>query len=318
MISVFAAPPNAPQVFIQPPGPPNPPRLDRLDHRLIEVVREEGAAQIWWVLNFVGDEETGDRAKARAVRLALWDRVKRLIWLRLIFRQGRKAVGIEAPPPRLLLPRPARLNQRAARIMPRTTARSTHSANAVSTGGWQNSNSVKISAQQVGIQIVGQEFHDDDATEDLQQTKCVPTRDEVRSAAQQLATLPRGRKKWSGWLNDRERIWRDRKVLVDGQPAFAYGALRGQVVYFRDVPREMESGRWGVVAANRVRVWRNPAAQLLGRLKAGRKERPSLLKAEAARRNGKMPCREGKRRGRKRRSAINSSKANKNAVDFLG
>jgi len=51
-----------------------------------------------------------------------------------------------------------------------------------------------------------------------------------------------------------------------------------------------------------VRLFRHHSAIILGSLKAGKKERPSEAKANAARRNGLMPCRAGLRRGRPRHS----------------
>jgi hypothetical protein len=47
----------------------------------------------------------------------------------------------------------------------------------------------------------------------------------------------------------------------------------------------------------------NPWAVILGRLRRGTRERPSSRKAEAARRNGRRPCRPGKHRGRPRKAA---------------
>jgi hypothetical protein len=83
MLSVIASPESALQVYTPPPAPPVPPRLDRLDWRLAEIVHSEGTVQIWYLLNLVSGEETSDRATARTIRLALWDRLKRLIWHRL-------------------------------------------------------------------------------------------------------------------------------------------------------------------------------------------------------------------------------------------
>jgi hypothetical protein len=52
------------------------------------------------------------------------------------------------------------------------------------------------------------------------------------------------------------------------------------------------------VRADDLIPWQNPDATLLGARKRGKKENYSLLKVEAARANGKMPTRFGRRRGR--------------------
>jgi hypothetical protein len=120
----------------------------------------------------------------------------------------------------------------------------------------------------------------------------------LRHAGKALASLPRGAKpkrKLSGFVQG-VRVYRDQPILLaDGSRAFAYGARRGQLIFFRDIPRLMEPGRWGVVPAATVTLLRNQAAVVLGAAKAGRKERPSVLKIQAARLNGKCPCRRGKR-----------------------
>jgi hypothetical protein len=67
MLSIIAPPPDAQQIYVALPSQPPQPRLDRLDHRLLEVVKEEGTVTIWFLLNLVGDEETDDRTTARPV-----------------------------------------------------------------------------------------------------------------------------------------------------------------------------------------------------------------------------------------------------------
>lgn len=126
----------------------------------------------------------------------------------------------------------------------------------------------------------------------------------LSEAGRLLRKLPRRvRKRWTGWIGNR-RYWRGAQILLpDGQPAFVFGVLRSRVVWtfhpdrliggFDGVPLE-----WGVVPAADVTPRQHPAAVLLGRLKAGKKERPSKLKSETARRNGRQPCRAGRRRGR--------------------
>ena len=99
--------------------------------------------------------------------------------------------------------------------------------------------------------------------------------------------------------------YRDQQVIMpSGDVWFLYGALRGKAIVRPErgkLPGGWGDGafRWTVIPASRIGRYVNPAAQVLGRAKLGRKETPSLLKAAAARRNGSMPCRGGRRRGRR-------------------
>ena len=132
----------------------------------------------------------------------------------------------------------------------------------------------------------------------------------LSGAASALARLRRGYrknrhhrkiKKLSGFLGHRERAWRGRKVvLADGRVAEVYGAVRGWVAL---VPRldTLRHPSELIVRADELRLWKNPAAVLLGRAKAGVRERKSLRKTDAARLNGSRPPRPGSRpRGRPR------------------
>ncbi len=137
------------------------------------------------------------------------------------------------------------------------------------------------------------------------QTATTLTPGQISQAARELARLPRRpKRKWTGWLNENWHGYRDQKVVLpSGRVWYLYGALRGKAVVTSEcgtLPGGWGDGPfgWGVLPASQIRRYRNPAAQILGKSKLGRKERPSPLKAEAARRNGTLPCREGRRRGR--------------------
>ncbi len=142
--------------------------------------------------------------------------------------------------------------------------------------------------------------------------KPMPDSGEIHRAATALARLPRGAKKWSGWIDDKHRVWCGQRILLPGGTrAYAYGARRRQVVYFLDWPPVMDVddlSRWGVLPAHEVRISHDPAAQLLGRLKAGVREKSSTIKAAAVRLNGCCPVRPGRRpRGRPRKVPPNLS-----------
>jgi hypothetical protein len=119
-------------------------------------------------------------------------------------------------------------------------------------------------------------------------------RDGISRAASALASLPRRQpRRWTGWLSTSVRGYRDQRVtLPDGRVWFLYGAIRGKAIVTPDRGRLMggfdEPFRWAVMPANQVVPVKNEAARLLGSMKRGRKERPSLRKQEAARRNGRL------------------------------
>ena len=358
MLSVIVAPESAQQIATAAPAPPHPPRLDRLDQRLLEVVREEAVVQIWWLLNKVGDEEApGDRAMARQVRLALWDRLKRLMWHRLIWRHGRKAVGSSPPPVRPTQSRaPCRIRPAGVRKR-RETVRQSLGAQAVSTKPCGNSEEFNPSAGPVGNEVVQNDLldsHDDVAAQQIQTAanrdeptaptgkpafptcseseknehpfealenqpaRCLSTTtaqqtpntlspEQISAAAKALAGRPRGKKRWTGWLNDRWRGYKDQQVILpNGEPAFLFGVLRQEAVVTMDKGRLLGNWprgplRWMVIPASEVRPYRNSAARLLGQQKAGVVERKSEAKARAARLNGLRPTRPGRRRGRRPR-----------------
>ena len=84
---------------------------------------------------------------------------------------------------------------------------------------------------------------------------------------------------------------RDQPIrLGNGRLVYIYAALRGRVAW-NAAPgdeREIGPGKCGVATVDEVALAKLPAAVCLGRLKRGVRERPSELKAAAARRNGRM------------------------------
>jgi hypothetical protein len=127
---------------------------------------------------------------------------------------------------------------------------------------------------------------------------------EASAAAITLARLPRQRKIWSGWIGPTRSYCGMPIKLPNGEQVYVFGTLRGRVVWSR-VPGDLVNllngvgVDWGVLPAGRVKVVKNQQAALLGRLKAGKVERPSRRKQEAARANGCRPPRPGSRpRGR--------------------
>jgi hypothetical protein len=142
-------------------------------------------------------------------------------------------------------------------------------------------------------------------TPQLELPKPNPTAEAIREAARSLGRRRGTRKRWSGFVNG-ERVWRGREIeLPDGRRVYAFGALRGMVIWSLD-PSCLPGGvdqplGWGAIPQEKVRLVPCAAAQLLGSRKGGVRERPSPAKAAAVRINGRMPPRPGSRpRGRPR------------------
>jgi hypothetical protein len=124
-------------------------------------------------------------------------------------------------------------------------------------------------------------------------------------------TRNRGRSKprrWTGFLANGCRAWFGRRVLLpNGTVGSIFAIIRGQAAVRWDDPHSLEGVRLGLFKAADLRPFRLPAAVALGRSKKGKKERPSERKAQAARINGRMPTREGRRRGRPRAAPPSST-----------
>jgi hypothetical protein len=120
-------------------------------------------------------------------------------------------------------------------------------------------------------------------------------------AAATLGQMPKRQpRRWTGWIG-RNHFWRGRRVVTpNGVVAEVYGVLRGQAAVRWADPQWIENVRRDVVPADQLVVYRNPAAIVMGMLKAGCVERPSELKKATCRVNGAKPCRAGRQRGRPR------------------
>lgn len=135
---------------------------------------------------------------------------------------------------------------------------------------------------------------------------------EVSAAAILLGNIPkqkidgrrRRRRKWTGFING-QRCWQGRPVVLpDGRIGELQRALRDTATVGITPDGAGAASRLIVVPTNSLKLYRLPAAILLGQLKRGVVEKKSIRKAEAARLNGKMPARPGhRRRGRPRVNA---------------
>ncbi len=297
MITVFVAPESAPQIVAPKPPPPSvPPRLQRLDELLLANLHESGTCFVWSLLNAVADEQDQrDRTAGRLLRLELLNRLRHLRKLGLAFSVSRNQIAATKPDPATRRP--------TIRRRRRTVARTT-SVRAVSATAAPESSEAGRRGLQAQFQMDKRNPAPSSPTVEVEKIESAPAPELVSAAGRQLATLPRRAKRWSGWIGDR-RGFHDMPILLpNGRQAFLYGALRNKVVFTFDKGQLLgtltPAQRWGVLPADQVQVIRNEAARLLGSRKRGTHERPSALKAAAARVNGTHPCHPGKSRGRPR------------------
>lgn len=272
------------------------PVLNSLDRHLLEIIGEHESICATSLLNFVANEQSPKgRSEDRRLWLCAWHRLRRLLKLGLVFRANRKSVTMQRPVPTI----------RRTLVGRRPTVRSSNGKLRASTTWPPESAVVSNVAKEPQNQLTKPRRVTSFALQPPSETKSAPTQEQVSAAASALAKLPRRpKRKWSGWLGRIHTYRNMRIILPSGEIAFVAGVLRGKCVFTFDEGKliggfDGEPFRWGVIPAREVQILKNPAAQLLGRKKRGVKERLSSLKAKTARRNGKMPCREGRRRGRR-------------------
>ncbi len=288
-MTIIAPPSNAPQVH----GAPSVESvtvssLDPMDERIRREVHGSEPIRIWTLLNRLAEEKAPpSRHELRRRKLELWQQVNRLLRRKLLFRAGRHAVTTTKPSGSSHTS-----DQPTKRRGKRTSVvlRAGRSAGSTVTGTrrLEGDNSI----EEPGNQITTVQCQNCDTN--LAAKSAVPLSPEERAnAARALAKQrwQRKPKKWSGWLDERTRIWRGRRVVVDGQVWFAYGCLRNKLIISLDDGQLLgwpgeDDLRWRVVPAHTATVWRDPHAQALGRLKRGTKEKISPAKAKAARING--------------------------------
>ena len=126
----------------------------------------------------------------------------------------------------------------------------------------------------------------------------------IRQAARELARLPRNVKKRSNGCINRVPVRRNQRIILPGgEMAYAYGVSRRKLVWTSRATgpnADLSDDNWafGAVDADQVRLVKDPNAIILGKLKAGVRERESEAKKKAARANGRMACKPGRQRGR--------------------
>jgi hypothetical protein len=297
--NIIIAPLDAPQIFKPTPVPPKPPRLDWQDELLLERLREAGTCKTWSLLNVVADEQCPrDRTDGRLVRLRLLERLKHLRRLGLVFAFGRNRVSSS---------KPDRAARRPAVRRPRRTVAESGSVRAVSADAAAGTTEPECRALKAQAEVHVESHAAAQPQPTGPKTESAPSPEFVSAAASALARLPRNQpRKPTGWLHG-QHCWRRRLlVLPDGEVAPLYWCCRGRVLLagYRDDPLVDENTEfikhllWAVRREKDVRLYKHPEAVLLGRQKRGVRERPSALKAAAARANGRQPPGPGRRRGR--------------------
>ncbi len=121
--------------------------------------------------------------------------------------------------------------------------------------------------------------------------------------AERRLHLSNRKRPYTGAVDGRRRRKFSLLVLPNGHVGELLGAIRGRVFFRWRDDREIDPVHVGWAWEECVSYFPLPAAQALGKLKAGVKERSSARKAAACRRNGLRPCRPGRRRGRPRQRA---------------
>ena len=303
VIGIIAAPASSPQI--------QEPSLRGVEHPLAAQVMEEmhrhpGPVALWSLINnLVKPKHPQTRDARRCLTLRFWGAVNALLGVRLLCRRGplisRSDFAVE--PKR----RPGSLSPTASK------------------SSWKTAGS-NVCPHKPGNKPAGGELQPNQLViEDLshtpggKKTQSAPTRAEISAAAKALATLPRLQKRvWTGRIAG-VRFWRGRSVLLpNNEQAHVYWCGRGRVLLMdaHDVPYKS----WLLRVARRereLRIYKNPAAVVLGRQKLGKKESRSATKAAAARINGRRPVRPSSRpRGRPRKLAGRGSFATQQATSL--
>lgn len=131
---------------------------------------------------------------------------------------------------------------------------------------------------------------------------------EASMAGLALRRLQAGRRqlpprRWTGRIGHGRRGFVGQAVVLpDRTLGKLLAARRGWAAVAWVDPFAVRSRRIGYVEAGSVQPFRHPAAVALGRLKAGRREKPSAAKARACRRNSvRLPRKASRPRGRPRK-----------------
>jgi hypothetical protein len=307
MINIFVDPGYRPPIpcgpcykrVCTPPGI----SLDKADQALLKKVEKAGiyGIRIWELLNLVAEEQNpGTRAETRALRLKLWQNLRQLMSRGVVLRWARSWVSVYR------LPRPS-VNRHRRSIAGSTLKQHKHDQPAVRKPlqiqspcslPCPQTKSVELDAAPLVKQLPEVSISDNSPRP--------PDLESVREAARLLARLPRKRtRRWTGWIGG-HHCWRNQRIILPGgELVYLYGALRKKAVWTSCATgpnADLSDDNWafGAVDADQVRLVKDPNAIILGKLKAGVREKVSEAKKRAARTNGLKACKPGRQRGRPR------------------
>lgn len=279
MISILIDPVvRHPSQNTQPKAPAG--EIDGLDRQLLDVFANENAqrpVRIWSAINWVADSMgRANRTVSRRRRRDLLERLQTLRRLGLLRSAGRGHLLLASVEDRALLDCGSPVTNSSRRHSPHP--------NEASSEQLLTRAEEKPSSLCSGKSVLEGAMQRVKLLKDLQRGEAL-----LPSAAgrvlQRRARQPRRRtgKVHGQWM------FRDRPIkLGNGRLVYIYAALRGRVAW-NAAPggeREIGPGKCGVATVDEVALAKLPAAVCLGRLKRGVRERPSELKAAAARRNG--------------------------------
>src|SRR5690349_2803773 len=104
----------------------------------------------------------------------------------------------------------------------------------------------------------------------------------LSAAGSALRRIPRNQKRaWTGWLGDHHLRKGDLVTVPDGTIRVVYGALRNQIILWKNAVPLYGGLPADIYPASQVRRYKNPSAVFLGRAKRGIKETASEAKREA-------------------------------------
>jgi len=137
--------------------------------------------------------------------------------------------------------------------------------------------------------------------------------EEISHAGRELRRLRseaknRPARHFTGYIGRRKAWFGQRVVLTNNAVGTILAVHRGHAAVSWTDPFAVQPNKVTAIEVASIRAFRHPAAVALGKLKAGRREVTSPLKAIKARLNGCRPVRPGSRpRGRPPKRSLNSS-----------
>jgi hypothetical protein len=270
---------------------------------LLRTVEKAGVygIRIWELLNRIADEQNpATRAETRALRLKLWQNLRKLLSRGVVFRRARRWISVYR------LPRVS-VNRHRRSIAGSTLKQHKHDQPAVRKPlqiqppcslPCTQTKSVELDTAPLVKQLPEASISDNSPKP--------PDLESVRGAARSLAQLPRKQKcRWTGWIDGRH-CWRNQRIILPGgELVFVYGVSKKTLVWTSCATgpnADLSDDNWafGAVDAGQVRLVKDPNAIILGKLKAGVREKVSEAKRRAARTNGLKACKPGRQRGRPR------------------